>query len=273
MDCTILNCGRPAFARGVCRRHYDEQVRAEAPQCSEPGCDKPGTRTGGICDKHYRVRLGNTAPQCSIPGCSGPVKAHGLCQKHYQRLRAHGDPSNARPRDWGSREAHPLYKTYIWHRRGVPKSMCAEWAADFWAFVDVVVDKPEGCTLRRKDKNKPIGPDNWEWKVSTPSADGAAYARKWRANNKRADKNINLKKLYSLTIDGYEALEEAQKHVCAICKRPPSGRYSNLAVDHCHDTGKVRGLLCDSCNRALGLFKDDPAILFSAGEYLRKHKD
>lgn len=61
--------------------------------------------------------------------------------------------------------------------------------------------------------------------------------------------------------------------VCAICKEPQSvllkGELKRLAVDHCHKTKKIRGLLCDNCNKGLGLFKDKPELLNSASEYLR----
>ena len=65
----------------------------------------------------------------------------------------------------------------------------------------------------------------------------------------------------------YEALLEAQGGVCRICQGPDtSGR--SLAVDHDHASGRVRGLLCGRCNLGLGTFKDDPALLAAAIEYL-----
>jgi hypothetical protein len=272
MDCTELNCGRPAFARGVCRKHYNEQRIREAQPCTVPQCNKPGTRSGGLCEKHYREELSRQAETCSIPGCSHAVKAKGLCDKHYQRDWKHGSPVSTRPSDWGAREAHPMYKIYIWHKRGRPKSMCDEWANDFWAFVDTVGDKLEGYTLRKRDRDFPLGPTNWEWKQSTPSADKAVYAKVWRGKNKRASKSIDLKKMYGITMDQYEAMEAAQGGVCAICNDPPGGRYKNLAVDHCHSTGKVRGLLCGSCNRALGFFRDDTDAIQRAVEYLIRNR-
>jgi len=64
-------------------------------------------------------------------------------------------------------------------------------------------------------------------------------------------------------------LEESQNNLCAICgSPPPKGR--RLHLDHCHETGQVRGLLCHHCNVALGFVKDDISILESAIEYLTK---
>jgi hypothetical protein len=66
-----------------------------------------------------------------------------------------------------------------------------------------------------------------------------------------------------------------QDRLCAICgsreNRKINGKYATeLSIDHCHRTGKVRGLLCHCCNLALGLFKDNPALLEKAASYLMK---
>lgn len=86
----------------------------------------------------------------------------------------------------------------------------------------------------------------------------------------------NLKKFYGITEAIYQEMLSSQGGVCAICGTKPdewhrSGRFINLAVDHDHSDGKVRGLLCGHCNRGLGSFKDDTARLLSAADYLRKH--
>ena len=76
-------------------------------------------------------------------------------------------------------------------------------------------------------------------------------------------------KSYGLTPEGYEGLLEKAGHVCEICKAPPlKGRY--LSVDHCHTTGKVRGVLCNPCNSALGMLKENPDNLLAMLEYLKK---
>jgi hypothetical protein len=69
----------------------------------------------------------------------------------------------------------------------------------------------------------------------------------------------------------YQVLYRCQGKKCAVCeKKLASKRYTRLAVDHCHKTGKLRGLLCTNCNTALGLFYDSPKILRKALEYLNK---
>lgn len=77
---------------------------------------------------------------------------------------------------------------------------------------------------------------------------------------------------YQMTPAEYDARNEAQQGLCAICGNEPTGRgkHGRLFVDHCHATGRVRGLLCGLCNAALGAFGDDPALLVRAIEYLRQ---
>jgi hypothetical protein len=76
----------------------------------------------------------------------------------------------------------------------------------------------------------------------------------------------------------YNALLREQGGVCAVCgKDEPNahgrtGKQFRLAVDHCHQTGAVRGLLCQKCNRAIGLLGDDPALMRKAISYLLRHR-
>lgn len=87
-------------------------------------------------------------------------------------------------------------------------------------------------------------------------------------------KDTHLKSLYGITIEDYQVMMVKQGGVCKICNKPETamlkGRVKLLAVDHCHVTGKIRGLLCADCNRALGMFKDNPAVLRNAAKYLEE---
>lgn len=86
----------------------------------------------------------------------------------------------------------------------------------------------------------------------------------------RRQRMKRLRATYGLRPGDYERMLEEQEGVCAICRNPePAGKW-RLAVDHCHMTGVVRGLLCQMCNQGLGRFSDDPARLERAAAYLRK---
>lgn len=71
-----------------------------------------------------------------------------------------------------------------------------------------------------------------------------------------------------LTIKGYNDLFQKQNGLCAICEIPQTSLLRAFAADHNHKTGKVRGLLCNTCNRALGFFRDDLKVLQNAVTYL-----
>lgn len=86
-----------------------------------------------------------------------------------------------------------------------------------------------------------------------------------------------------MTRQEYEALPCDPGKVCAICGvqtgDPRNGAYSNgkkkanrknLAIDHCHSTGRFRGFLCGACNQGLGLYADDPSLLRAAADYLER---
>lgn len=85
----------------------------------------------------------------------------------------------------------------------------------------------------------------------------------------RRVRNQQLMKSFGISIDEYEKLWAKQKGLCAICEQPErTVRTGNLCVDHNHQTGVVRGLLCSHCNRGIGLLHDDPRILRKAIRYL-----
>jgi hypothetical protein len=81
-----------------------------------------------------------------------------------------------------------------------------------------------------------------------------------------------LKSQYGLNLSDYNDLIKEQNHKCAICETDEVDAFKGLLfVDHCHTSGKVRGLLCHHCNTALGKFKDSESILMRAIEYVRKN--
>lgn len=118
-----------------------------------------------------------------------------------------------------------------------------------------------------------------------------AKAREYRANNvekvrasqretKRKKPEFywekNLRDHFGITVEQYQKMLDEQNGCCAVCGlaeteiHPKSNRVRRLAVDHCHDTGRIRGLLCNRCNRAIGLFRDSADVIRGAIAYLEK---
>ncbi len=98
---------------------------------------------------------------------------------------------------------------------------------------------------------------------------------KQRRKNLTPDQSrfYNLKYNYGITYEEFKDLEQRQENSCAICKKPEHlTPQSRLHIDHDHETGKVRGLLCMSCNTGLGHLKDDIELLRNSIKYLEQSK-
>lgn len=154
-----------------------------------------------------------------------------------------------------------------------------------------------------KDEKPDYGPQNrglagkWgKWKGVACSAVGCGQPAKCRglcqshygkqkwadghrppSVNPASHRKAHLKHRYGITAEQYDALFAAQGGVCAVCAKPPGensaipGHWkSKLAVDHCHDTGKVRGLLCNGCNAGVGHLGTE-SVALAAARYLRLH--
>jgi hypothetical protein len=110
--------------------------------------------------------------------------------------------------------------------------------------------------------------NNIRWAAWKKSPNGKAQIRK-----------AHLKVKFGLTPEQFAAMSAAQNHVCAICGKPETARkynskeIRNLSIDHNHDTGKVRALLCAGCNKGIGHFRDHPELLVAAIAYLQRHSD
>ena len=81
-------------------------------------------------------------------------------------------------------------------------------------------------------------------------------------------KNLRRLRWTGLTIDEYDKMLENQQGKCAICGGGREKQKYSFSVDHCHATGKIRGILCSNCNAGLGFFKDNPQSLTNALTYL-----
>lgn len=219
-----------------------EQIDMTERTCGVHRCPRAHTARG-YCDFHYREWkrcgvAGSTPPQsdagtCAFAGCSRRRRSDGLCSAHYlQKFHGHA-LCTLRPHiNTTERDEHGRKQC----------SRCREWKA------------ADAYMANRRIK-------------------GGLHSfctRCWRSGK--------LKAAYGITLDEYEAMRAAQGNGCAICGGVnASGR--NLHVDHdhaCCPGGKscgecVRALLCDPCNRSLGLMRDDPARLEAAAAYVRRH--
>lgn len=111
-----------------------------------------------------------------------------------------------------------------------------------------------------------------KWRAENPDKD-AVYNKRWREKNREKNavlvRNWHLLHNFGISAAEYGHILSKQNGVCVICLRPP-GEKRRLAVDHCHEIKKVRGLLCLQCNRGLGLFRDDHEKLVRASMYIKE---
>jgi hypothetical protein len=98
-------------------------------------------------------------------------------------------------------------------------------------------------------------------------AQDAERSRRWRRANPEKKRAQKLRQDYGLTQEQFEAMLRMQGGACAICQQSTS----DYCVDHCHVTGRVRGILCRSCNAGIGQFRDNPKLFLDAADYVEEH--
>lgn len=118
-----------------------------------------------------------------------------------------------------------------------------------------------------RDRNRPDGYTYLCKKCSMGNT------KKWVGENRDKRKDYYLRKTYGITLEEHNRMSQEQGGRCAICgtDQPGGKAGAYFVVDHNHETGAVRGLLCNRCNRAIGMFGEDPSVLDSAIAYLRKY--
>lgn len=103
----------------------------------------------------------------------------------------------------------------------------------------------------------------------------SAYQKEYRSTQRERFRGEELKRRFGIDLAEYQRLFVEQKGVCAICEQPERGTRNGkakwLAVDHCHDTGAVRGLLCSNCNPMIGYARENIGTLMRAVAYLQCH--
>ena len=113
------------------------------------------------------------------------------------------------------------------------------------------------------------------WKAADPERSRESQRRS-REKRPEVYWAKNLRDHFGITVEQYQQMFDEQHGCCAVCGlaeteiHPKSNRLRRLAVDHCHDTGRIRGLLCNRCNRAIGLFRDSADVIRGAIAYLEK---
>ncbi|MCK5191525.1 MAG: hypothetical protein KAR12_15880, partial [Methylococcales bacterium] len=201
--CNFCEVKKGIVAKGLCRACYQRKQK-----------------TGSL---EYKRNGRNI---CSVVDCDDFVVTMGLCDKHRQRVVKHGSIEQTRPVDWGKREKHPLYGTWISIRRSRNRSMCIEWRNDFWRFVKDVKEKPSKAhKIKPKDPDSVFSKDNYYWHLPIPyNKEGNeirnALLREDRKQNPDKYRHAALMKSFGIGLIEYNKMSHGQSNVCAICKEP-----------------------------------------------------
>lgn len=196
--------------------------------------------------------------RCTVPGCTRPHKARGYCQGHYLRhFRGVAVETELRSRDANPPErcSEPECTAPV-----KAKGLCKMHYARLLR---------HGHT-RYRDRKKPAkicsvpGCSNWLY------AKGMCHQHWQRRKKALSDYGVSPERLAEMV--------KAQDGKCAICGKAEqscdgaSGKLRDLSIDHDHETGDARGLLCNRCNRGLGYFMDSAELLRAAIAYLDRHR-
>lgn len=250
--CGVSGCDRLELARNLCAAHYSRMRKhgdfgpAEIKPhsrgfktCTVDGCERKH-KAFGHCDTHrsrvLRTGLVDVAPRrrqrCTFKECGQPAVGKGLCTGHYQQA------STGRPLSTLRRTRSSLIRDAKGHKNC---SLCYTWL-------------PEGEFYPAKQSRDKL----------------SSYC-------KRCDRNTRLVRNYGITVSEYERILAEQGSACAICGGQPKDGPS-FHVDHDHrccperkrSCGRcIRGLLCEDCNRVLGMFGEEVVRFEAAIVYLR----
>lgn len=200
--------------------------------------------------------------ECKIDECLSKVLARGWCSKHYNHWRKWGDPLGGRP-------APSACKEEGCSRNTVGQGWCER-------HYDKFVRQPARRLAREQAKRDQVCANRNCERSFTPRTGRSAFCcRACKELERIADgraRDANIKSYYSRKY-GLTAEEVATLRAqgCQICGSPGGvGRHGQLHIDHCHDSGKVRGALCSACNTGIGQFQHDPELLQKAIEYLQR---
>lgn len=254
--CSVENCGRPVVARGLCSVDYQRARAAGTLTEIAPNPSKNCEHCGEPIPSGRRY---------GAAFCSTKCKQASIDTRRHAELVAR-------------REAEP--RACAWCREPIAAErrygtrFCSLSCSDSWHN-----DQKRLAMLAVKADRDPCaacgGP------IPATRVSNAIYCSpkcKRRGNMsghprvRRGQRGYNRRYKYGLTDEQYDALLAAQNGACAICGTTEwnGGKAKSPHVDHCHETGRVRGLLCGGCNNGLGNFGDDPARLRAAADYLER---
>lgn len=243
--CSVAGCDRKTTAKGLCPSHYNakrladkraERRATDVRQCQHCGKDFSGRRPNAVF----------CSPECKELAYLAQRHEEAVARRDAQRCVQCGDPV---PQDRGGRALVCSEKCASARRMARQRQVWVDGSRPACAGcgTEIPAERHAGSTYCSRECQKRTADARWREK-------SPGYMRKY---------------LYGLTPEDFEALLAKQGNRCAICGSDEwPGKDNRPQVDHDHDTGEVRGILCGNCNTGLGHFKDDLQLLKVAVRYL-----
>lgn len=250
----------------------------ENAECSYEGChNKRSHVKTGLCKPHRRVQLQEghlrplrsrsrlQSPVCTGPECSRPSESHDLCKEHGNQVRK-GQPLHVIGGPWRSDVAKQRWSRMTDDDKAAHVTLMR---------AAIPAERTEQHIQRLSAANR----EAWRAKLIGTERKcrtcGTGFVlddlRRWHCSKSCRLLYATISR-HGLTAEQYYAIRQSQGDRCAICRREWGRGWNGKGphIDHCHTTGRVRGLLCGECNTAIGRFGDDPELLRRAADYLER---
>jgi hypothetical protein len=218
-------------------------------------CKVHGTLTDEQCYIQQNGRKGNLVRRCKLCRIASRVKSEFECEIHGKLEVDFINQNGTCKICSNNRSIGDLYECHK-HGKLDPKDRGSN-------------DRCNICRREWRQENKKKNPKKWE------EIDKIEYQKR----KEKYGSLLSLKKVCDsrgITMEQYHLMREKQNDKCSICLQPETRidgttkKTSRLTIDHCHTTREVRGLLCHSCNTAIGKFKDDPIRMYRAIRYVKQ---
>ena len=194
-----------------------------------------------------------TAEGCEKPRATTPSQVRSLCDEHYREYQR--DLQTRARRKAGAEE-----RAYNRAPDDLQIPEDQKWCGGC-SLVKQVEDFNRDASKKdgRQSRCKTCEYEGYKRRLAEDPERVRKISRESRMRNRR-------RQTYGVTNEEFEEMCEAQGGICAICQREPG--QLGLCIDHDHETGEVRGVICSPCNSGLGLFQDDPEFLRAAAAYI-----
>lgn len=284
--CSIDGCKRGVCGYGLCSAHWQKwRADTEKRVCSIDGCGRK-LRARGWCNMHYtrwretgdpgpsEARPKNRPDGCAVEGCKREFYGHGYCHLHWNRWRKTGEAGAAEARV----QVRGICSFSGCDQIRCGNGLCSGHYQQHKLGKPLTALRSRQKSTARDDQGRKLCNMCRNWIPVTGFYPGGKNTDGLNACCKRCDRDLRLRRNYGITITRYDAMLEAQGGGCAICGASPRDSPS-LHVDHDHaccpgrkkSCGQcIRGLLCEDCNRVLGMFGDDIARFEAAIGYLTR---